>query len=395
MGEILSVGELTRRIKRALERGFSRVEVEGEVSRFVAHRSGHWYFVLKDDDAVLSCAMFRNANQRVGFTPRDGERLVLVGDVSVYPPRGNYQLIVRAMRRAGAGDIAARLEALKRKLQAEGLFDPRRKRPLPPVPRAVGVATSPTGAAIRDILKVMRRRFPGAVVYLAPCRVQGEGAAEEIVDALRLLAEHGKSEVIIVGRGGGSQEDLFCFNDERVARAIAASPVPVVSAVGHEIDTTIADLVADRRAATPSHAAELVVPERERMLQDLDALDDRMKAAMARILRRHRERVGRLVLRGPHRRLQDARRRCDELGRRRDLAMRRALEGRRSRLAGARGRLDALSPLSVLGRGYAVVLREGRAVIDAAELAPGDGVELRLHRGGASARVEAVRRGGG
>jgi exodeoxyribonuclease VII large subunit len=258
MSGTYSVSTLTTELKQALA-ALGPVSVEGEVSQFTAHRSGHWYFTLKDRDAVLSCVMFRGNNQFMRWRPQVGDSVVVQGDLDVYAPQGRYSLITRRMEPAGAGDLQRQLEELKLKLSAEGLFDPARKQKLPQFPRAIGVATSPTGAALKDILRVLDQRFPGLPVYLAPCKVQGVGAVEEICAAIELLNEHGKSEVLIVGRGGGSQEDLFCFNEEAVARAIASSAIPVVSAVGHEVDVSIADLVADLRAATPSHAVELVV----------------------------------------------------------------------------------------------------------------------------------------
>lgn len=383
-----TVSDLTRAIAEVLATEIGPCRVQGEVASFTAARSGHWYFDLKDDDAVVSCVMFRGSNRFVRERPRPGELLVVDGRLDVYAPRGRYNLLVRRMERAGAGDLQARLEALKRKLAAEGLFDPARKRPIPSLPRAIGVATSPTGAALQDILKVLRRRFPGVPVYLAPCRVQGSESPAEIVDAIDLLNEHGKAEVLIVGRGGGSPEDLMAFNDERVARAIAASAIPVVSAVGHEVDVSIADLVADVRAATPSHAAELVVPEREGLLLLLDDLDQRMRVAMTRALRARRDRLERLVLRHPKRRLEEGRARVVELGGRLEQAARRDLDRRQRGLALHARQLSALSPLAVLSRGYAVALHEGRAVKDAAAVSAGDALTIRVHAGEIAARVE-------
>jgi exodeoxyribonuclease VII large subunit len=324
-----------------------------------------------------------------------GDRIVVSGALDVYAPRGRYNLIVRTLARAGAGDLQARLEALKRKLAAEGLFDPSRKRPLPPLPRAIGVATSATGAALHDILKVLGRRFPGVPVYLAACRVQGAEAPREIVQAIELLNAHGRADVLIVGRGGGSQEDLMAFNEESVARAIAASDIPVVSAVGHEVDVSIADLVADARAATPSHAAELVVPEREGLLLALDDLDARLRGGMERALRARRDRLGRIVLRHPRRQLAEARERVGLQGDALRRAWTRDLSRRRTGLQAAAGRLEALSPVAVLGRGYAVALHEGKAVRDARDLAPGAALEVRLHGGSVDTVVQAVRPSGG
>jgi exodeoxyribonuclease VII large subunit len=436
MSDALSVSALTDLIKRTLSAEVGTVTVEGEVSQFTPYRTGHWYFSLKDAGAVLAAVMFRGNNQMMRWTPAQGDRVVVTGDIDVYAPQGKYSLLVRRMERAGAGDLAARLEALKQKLAAEGLFDPARKRKLPAVPLRIGVATSPSGAALQDILRVLDRRFAGLTIYLSPCKVQGEGAPDEIVRAIERLNAHGLSEVIIVGRGGGSAEDLAAFNAESVARAIARSAIPVVSAVGHEVDVSIADLVADLRAATPSHAAELVVPEREALLMGVDALGERLDAAIDRSLRRRRERLAGLRLRDPAARVAEGRARLAALGDRLALSIRRALSLRRervlrlrlrdplSRLAEARlrvgrlgeslsraaerrlrddrarlgqltARLGALSPTRVLDRGYALALREGVAVRDAATLRPGDALDLRFARGQVRVVVAAAPGSGG
>jgi len=386
----LTVSELTRQLKDVLTGSFSDVLVQGEIAGFTAHRSGHWYFSIKDRGAVLNCVMFRGYNQYMRWQPRVGDEVLLAGQLDIYPPHGKYNLLVRKLRHAGEGDLQRRLEALKAKLAAEGLFSPERKRPLPALPRAIGVATSASGAALHDILKVLDRRFPSIPVFLASCRVQGEGAPAEIVAALQRLGADGRPDVIIVGRGGGSQEDLMAFNDEGVARAIAASPVPVVSAVGHETDVSIADLVSDVRAATPSHAAELVVPERDALLAWVGELQQRMTLALRRDLARRREHLARLRLRHPGRRVDEARIRCDELSTRLSRAADRDLQRRQRRLGAAAGRLDALSPLAVLERGYAVALHQGEALRDATAVSVGDRLDLRLHRGRLDVDVRAV-----
>lgn len=390
MRPTLTVSDLTRIIQETLAAGVGPVVVEGEVSQFMAHRSGHWYFTLKDEGAVLNAVMFRGNNQGMRWMPAVGDQVTVSGELDVYAPQGKYNLLARRMERAGQGDQQRRFEELKRRLQAEGLFDPARKRPLPVIPLAIGVATSPTGAAFQDILRVLSRRFPGLTLYLSACRVQGEGAADEIAAAVDRLGRHGKSSVIIVGRGGGSVEDLAAFNEEVVVRAIARCPIPVVSAVGHEVDVSLADLVADLRAATPSHAAELVVPDKAELLLRLDELDHRLRLAMERGLRARRDRLKRLVLRGPGQRIADGQRRLAELRQRLHLAGRRAVERSRRRLEAGRGRLFALSPLAVLGRGYAVVLKEGRAVSGGGELQPGDAVHLRFFEGAAEATITAA-----
>ena len=388
--ERFTVSELTGEIAALLGGSFGDVEVEGEVSGFKAHGSGHWYFSLKDGDAVLNCAMFRGHNARVRRAPRDGDRILVRGGVDVYPPRGSYSLVVRQMSAVGAGDLLRRLEELKARLAAEGLFDPARKRPLPPVPRAIGVVTSPTGAAFQDILRVVRQRFPTMPVYLAPCRVQGDGAAAEIVRAIAVLNAHGKSDVIIAGRGGGSVEDLWCFNEEVVVRAVAASRIPVVSAVGHEVDVSLTDFAADVRAATPSHAAELVTPVRDELLAFIGGMDDRLRLAMKRRVSVQRDRLQRVRLLHPRQRVERGRMRLDELEERLRDASRRLLVVRRAQLAGAARHLEVLSPLSVLVRGYSIVTRGGVATTNAASLTMGDTLDVRLARGSVTATVVAV-----
>jgi exodeoxyribonuclease VII large subunit len=382
----IPVSELTRALAD-LFADLGEVQVVGEVSQFTAHRSGHWYFTLQEGGASLSAVMFRFANQRQRFQPAPGDRVVARGRMDLYAPQGRYNLVAQAIERVGEGSERERVEAIKRRLQAEGLLDPGRKRPLPAMPRAVGVATSATGAALQDVLKVLWRRFPGVVVYFAPCRVQGAGAAEEVAAALRLLEAHGQSEVIIVGRGGGSAEDLAAFQDEGLARAIAACRVPVVSAVGHEVDFSVADLVADVRAATPSHAAELVVPMQAELQERVAVLRRRLDQAMQRELGRRRQQLVRVRLRDPRRRVAEARLRNDELADALLAAARRDLAARRRRVAAVAGRLDALSPLAVLSRGYALALRDGVAVRAARELSAGDRLLLRLHEGEAAVEV--------
>ena len=385
-----SVSGITRALGDLLYERFPLVRVTGEVGRFTAHRSGHWYFSLKDEHAVLDAAMFRGANRSQRWQPRVGERVIATGELSIYAPRGSYSLVVRQLQRAGAGDLQARLEALKRKLAAEGLFDPSRKRPLPALPRALGVVTSPTGAALRDILRVVDLRFPGFPVLLAPCLVQGVGAAREIAAALGLLDRQGQADLIIVGRGGGSAEDLQAFNEEETVRAVAACGLPVICAVGHETDVSLCDLAADLRAATPSHAAELAVPERATLQARVQELQQRLQQSLRRQIGEKRTRLLALRLRHPRRRLQEARMRCDELDSRLRAAALRQLSLRRSRLENGRGRLGALSPLAVLERGYAIALHEGKALRDPSELQRGQRLQLRLSRGGLEATVERL-----
>lgn len=384
-----SVGELTRALRELVGELFPSVEVVGEISDFKVHSSGHWYLTLKDEEAVLEAAFFRADNQRATWRPRIGERVRATGALDIYPPMGRYKLIIRKLERDGAGDLRARFEAMKARLEAEGLFDPARKRPLPPRPTRLGVVTSPTGAALQDVLRVVDTRFPGFPIVLSPCRVQGAGAAAEVAAALARLARHGRVDVIIVGRGGGSAEDLWTFNEEAVVRAIAACPIPVVSAVGHETDVTLADLAADVRAATPSHAAQLVVPDRDTLVEAVDRLATLLTGAARRQVALRRDRLARTTLRHPRRRIQEARLRCDELADRLVQAVRRRLDQDRNRLGRAADRLHATSPLAVLGRGYAIVRRGAQVVRTAGELEPDDLIGIRFAEGSATARVVA------
>jgi exodeoxyribonuclease VII large subunit len=390
--DIYTVGRLNAEARQLLEGGLPALWVEGEISNFAAPSSGHWYFTLKDRDAQIRCAMFRAANSRTGFRPKDGQQLLLRGRVSLYEPRGDYQLIAELMEDAGEGALRREFERLKAQLAAEGLFDAALKRPLPTMPKRIAVVTSPTGAALRDVLHILARRFPPAAVLVVPTPVQGAAATDAIVAALDTASRRGDCEVIILARGGGSIEDLWCFNDERVARAIRRSAVPVVTGVGHEIDFTIADFAADVRAPTPSAAAELVVPDRRTLLAGLAGIENRLRQLAAQWLARANERftavAQRLTRAHPGARLQQQTQRLDEL----DLRMRRALEqaltraGQRLQLA-QRG-LDAISPLATLERGYAIVTRaDGSVLQDAGEVRAGDAIEARLKRGSVKARV--------
>ena len=259
--QILTVSELTKEIRRTLEESFAQVSVIGEISNFKSHISGHWYFSLKDADAVINCTMWKGFNQYVFFTPQDGMKIIVNGKLTVYPPRGSYQLDIRSMKPAGLGELQEAFEKLKKKLEAEGLFDEKFKKPIPVFPSKIGIVTAIGGAAFRDLVSVAKRRFPLVELVIAPVRVQGSGAAESIVNSIKLLNKSGELDVLIVARGGGSIEDLWAFNEEIVARAIFNSKIPVISGVGHEVDFTIADYVADFRAPTPSVAMELATPD--------------------------------------------------------------------------------------------------------------------------------------
>ena len=439
--EVWSVAALLRDVKEQLARAYPEVTVKGEISSFKLHASGHMYFTLKDadEDACLSCVFFKYAQRGMRFAPKDGMEVEVRGTFDLYAPRGSFQLRVLEMRPAGIGALLLAFEALRKKLAAEGLFDAARKRPLPAYPRTIGIVTSPTGAAIHDLLHVLRRRWPGLRIVLAPVLVQGPGASSEIAQAIERFGRLGGVDVLIVGRGGGSLEDLWAFNEEVVVRAIASSTIPVVSAVGHESDTTLADFAADVRAATPSAAAELVTtPDRletrrtvrdlferaeESVLSQVEDGRDRLAAlrrtygfrrpadliaTFAQGVDDRRQRLARALLarlsdvRGtlrvlaarshPRRlseRLAEAQRHEARLAQR--LVRFDAVGVRAQRVTAARARLEALSPRAVLARGYSLVtLADGTVVRQAAQLAAGDRVALEFAAGRAGARVETV-----
>jgi exodeoxyribonuclease VII large subunit len=415
----LTVGELVRAAARTLEARYGAVWVEGEISNLSAPRSGHLYFTLKDAEAQLPSVMFRTQAIRLAFRVEDGLKVRARGRLSIYEGQGKFQLYVDALEPTGLGAAQLAFEQLKRKLTAEGLFDAARKRPLPRWPRRVGLATSPTGAAVRDVLRIAQRR--GRVPFLvAPCQVQGDGAAMQVLAALRALERVPDVDVIIVGRGGGSAEDLAAFNDEALARAIAGCRVPVVSAVGHEVDFTIADFVADLRAPTPSAAAELVVPlyaEAEARLaeaharllrggrralaearQRLDHELDRGAGALKMMLARRRHALDadgrRLAALHPRARLHRDRAQLDGLRARLLARLRDQLATRRRSFAAAAGKLDALSPLAVLERGYSLTrTAEGHVVTAADQVHPGDTVTVHVSRGQLDCRVESIKKG--
>ncbi|MEN6624637.1 MAG: exodeoxyribonuclease VII large subunit [Candidatus Sumerlaeia bacterium] len=347
-GRPLTVGELAARVRRLVEDGIGRVCVEGEVSNLRAPASGHCYFMLKDGAASINAVCFRNTLARQPVFPADGMKLEVTGQLTTYPPRSEYQIVVDSMREAGVGELMRRLQELKERLRAEGLFDLERKRPIPALPRRVGIVTSSTGAALRDVINILGRRTRGLEIYLAPAAVQGEAAPAQIVQALRLLARHGRSEVIIAGRGGGSIEDLWAFNDERVVRAIAASPIPVISAVGHETDTTLSDYAADLRAPTPSAAAELVSAHYAEVLERLDSWRERLGRAEERLVGDLRARLERCSsswgMRGPRERVGQAMQRLDELEERLGRGAARSVRRRREDHANWARSLERVSP---------------------------------------------------
>ncbi len=429
---VFTVTEVTAEVRRLMESAFAEVWVEGEISNCRPWTTGHIYFTLKDPSAQLKSVMWKSAARLVKFKLEDGLQVVAHGRLAVYEPKGEYQLVCDLIEPKGLGALQLALEQLKKRLQAEGLLDQARKRPLPTLPRKIGIVTSIDGAALRDIIKVLGRRYPNAHLVIAPTRVQGEGAAADIARALGNIGRVEGVDVVIVGRGGGSIEDLWAFNEEPVARAIARCPVPVISAVGHEVDVTLADLVADLRAPTPSAAAEVVVAAKNDFVGHIDSLAERLAAAVERRLQNGHHTLqriegrpamagfpSRLALRGRHvaellgelqrsgrgaiaRRLrayQQLRDRLDALDIRRTIArVQKSLALVDARLAAGianrshaatttlgtlAARLDALSPLAVLGRGYAVCWDAARdaIVVDAATVEPGAGVRVTLHRG--------------
>lgn len=392
---VYTVTELTRTIKSVLERSpnLSSLLVKGEISNFKHHSSGHMYFTLKDERGRLKCVMFRGKNAALRFRPEDGMTVVAGGSISVYEAAGEYQLYVDELYPAGQGALHLAFEQLKERLAAEGLFAAERKRSLPFLPRKVGVITSPTGAAIRDILSVLTRRFPNVDILIAPAIVQGEAGPPSVVEAIRRMNQRDDVDVLIVGRGGGSLEELWTFNDERVARAIAASRIPVISAVGHETDVTIADFAADQRAPTPSAAAEMAVPERAMLAREVAACMERLVGAQLKLIARLKENLGFLeqspALTRPGDRVRQLSQQVDELVYRAGLAIRRSTESRRSRLEALVGKLDGLSPLGTLARGYAICRFAGtdQVVTDAAMTKPGDALVVRVRRGEIACRV--------
>jgi len=434
----ISVSELNRQAKSLLEHSFMSLRVTGEISNMVRASSGHWYFTLKDERAQVRCAMFRGRNAQVRFRPQEGSQVLCTAKVSLYEGRGDFQLIVDAMQEDGQGQLQHAFDQLKARLQAEGLFAQERKRPIPTHPRTVGVVTSATGAALHDILTAFERRYPGLQVNLYPTLVQGAEAADQIVAAIALANRHAQADVLIVGRGGGSLEDLWPFNEERVARAIIASDIPVVSAVGHEVDFSISDMVADLRAPTPTAAAELLSPDQRQIQQRLTQLQQGLQRRFDWQLKRQRERLAALrrQMRHPGDRIREQQQRCDDLEMRLQRAIQRRFELRRQRLAAASarlelqnpvrllgkqrerlsdlharlatridalierrrlqlgqkvGRLNATSPLATLERGYSLTQTDsGELVLDARQLRTGSAVRVRLQSGAFSAEVTDI-----
>lgn len=381
---VISVTQLTASIKALLEGGVGIVTVRGEISNWRPATSGHIYFSLKDSTAMISAALFKGSLGKIkGLQVKDGMEVICRGRISVYAPRGTYNIIVESMEPVGAGSLQAQFEALKKKLFEEGLFDPARKRPLPLIPERIVVITSPTGAAIRDVLSVLKRRFAGVKVLVLPTLVQGAEAAADILKALRLANERKLGDVILLTRGGGSLEDMWCFNDEALARGIAASEIPVVNAVGHEIDFTIADFVADLRAPTPSAAAELLVREQQALLNSAVELEARLAKAIRNEIRSFRLQLKGLAssLKNPKDRIVELRLRFDDWAERLASAAKRNLERKRDRVKRLEISLTALSPLHVLERGYSIAFAQGKAVKSVKEIPKGTKFQIRLHDG--------------
>lgn len=366
--------------------------VRGEVSNYKCYPSGHHYFSLKDEQGSIRCVMFRGDAARLRFKPVNGLSVIAYGRVSVYPRDGQYQLYCTQLMEDGRGALDRAFEELKRKLEAQGLFDPAKKQPLPTYPGRIALVTSPAGAAVRDMTRILRQRWPLTEVLVVPVRVQGEGAAEEIAAAIHQVNNRDDIDLIITGRGGGSREDLWAFNEEPVAWAIALSNIPVISAVGHEPDVTISDYVADLRASTPSNAAELAVPDQQQERQRLEGLTLRLRQAMEVQLDRDRKELTRLVqsrvLRNPVAVVDDQRMRLDSVQRRLAMALERTLRRGRVELAGLAGRVDAMSPLKVLSRGYAIAKAEGRAVTTVEQVQPGQAMDVLVADGVYYCRVE-------
>ena len=389
---VMTITELTRQIKFSLESSFPRVWVEGEISNFKQHTSGHLYFTLKDEGAQLSTLMWRSRVANLTFQPEDGMKVIVRGSITVYPPRGNYQLDADQIQPLGLGELQQAFERLKRKLDAEGLFDTDHKKPIPEFPERIGIITSETGAALQDIRSVLSRRHPSVVLILAPVRVQGAGAAEEIADAIKFMNQIGGIDVLIIGRGGGSLEDLWAFNEEIVAHAIYASKIPIISAVGHEIDFSIADFTADMRAPTPSAAAELVVRDRSELLEDIGNMCYTMHGALDHQVSGLRERTLSLVTSYSFNRPKDLVRefsqRVDELERGLGISVTHAAQIVHHKYGSLRLQLQALSPGGVLKRGYAIVRKEGRIISSAGLLGTNNVADIQFHDGTVGVKVE-------
>lgn len=392
--QVITVSELTKMIKASLEQPqFHNIAVEGEISNFKHHTSGHMYFTLRDETSRIKAVMFRSRNARLTFVPQDGDTVIVIGSLGVYEPNGEYQIYVDQMLPQGVGALHMQFEALKQKLAQEGLFAAERKRKLPFLPRKIGIITSPTGAAVRDCISVIRRRYPAMDILVIPAIVQGEAGPPSIIAALELAAGRSDLDVIILARGGGSIEELWSFNDENVARAIAACPIPVVSGVGHETDFTIADFAADLRAPTPSAAAELAVPDYRDLAQMVDQYMKQLIMTVEKTLHEKRQAVAylteRRVFLRPEERIQREQQRIDELISTISRIMAHRFSITKQALENLAGKLDSLSPLAVLARGYAVCQKMDQSVVtDTRQVSCGEWVTVRLKSGSLLCQVE-------
>ena len=398
--DAMSVSELNGYIKSLIDgnRTLSAVTVRGEISNFKYHSSGHLYFSLKDEEGQIRAVMFRSSAARLKFRPESGMRVIAHGSVSVFVRDGSYQLYVNGMQPDGIGALYLAYEQLKEKLAGEGLFAPEAKRPIPRIPRRVGVITSPTGAAVRDIINVIRRRFPQADVYLYPALVQGDGAAESLIRAVEYFDASRLCDTVIIGRGGGSIEDLWAFNDERLARRIFCATVPVISAVGHETDFTICDFVADLRAPTPSAAAELAVPDVRELAMTVDGYNDRLRNALQNKYNIARDRLSMLSERISSRsmlmRIDGLRTDVERLLSLADAATRRKLADAGAGLSAMAAKLSALNPLSVLSRGYAVVSTDGGRAVSLSDISVGDDISVRITGATIDAKITNITENG-
>ena len=394
--KVYSVGEITRIIKSILEDSLPSAWVEGEISDYTRHRSGHHYFTIKDSDSVLSCVMWKGRAASLSFTPQPGMKIKVQGRITVFEKGGRYQFEVWEIQLSGEGELMAAFERLKKKLAEEGLFDSEHKKPIPRFPAKIGLVTSDTGAAIRDLVTVARRRNPAVELLLIPARVQGDGAAEEIVTAIEKFNRYGEVDLLIIGRGGGSLEDLWPFNEEIVARTVFASELPIISAVGHEVDYSISDLVADLRAPTPSAAAELAVPDASEILRNLEYTRTRMKTVLTNRIAGLREKIdwakrSRAFSR-PMEIFREHSQHVDESRRRLENAVRSVVDNNSHRLKTVQSSLRALNPIGVLERGYSITrkLPEETVVSDAAMLVRGDKIAITFAKGGVQSKIEKV-----
>lgn len=399
--QVLSVTQINEYIRSRMDEDplLTQVAVRGEISNYKLYPSGHHYFTIKDEGGALKCVMFKGNAMRLRFRPENGMKVIAMGKISVFPRDGAYQLYCSALVMDGVGDLHAAFEQLKAKLAAQGLFDPAHKKPIPKYPKVIGIVTSSAGAAVHDMLRIIRKRFPLSEVRLFPVRVQGAEAPPEIVGAIRYANRFQLADVLIVGRGGGSIEDLWAFNDERVAYAIYESDIPVISAVGHEPDVTISDFVADVRAATPSNAAELAVPDQDALRQTLDAMSDTMASALTRQVKSARQHLRVLsssaALKSPTAYLDQERKMLELLGNRLISTQRAALDRKKQRFVGLTAKLDAMSPLKVLTRGYAMATAaDGSVLRSAAQVNIGDPISVSLADGSIQACVTDVKENG-